>query len=227
MRSPSANHVASYRPLEAAAYLRTRGWHLEREEGERYSIWRKQAAKGNPFEVLLPTMLDAPDLAVRLQQLVETVSAAERRSVDEVREDMTTPNCDIVRARLLSEGDDLTLPLDGGADAFRYARDLLLSAASAAWQTRAVYGSKKPDAALDLIRHARLGQTQPGSYAIKIIVPLRRPSGNAAAWGIEETPPARRMTLMLVRGLRAVLAAVREAAQTGHVRAIEAGVGEG
>src|SRR5260370_539870 len=57
-----------------------------------------------------------------------------------------------------------TLPLEDGAAAFQYTRDLLLAAGCSAWKPRAVFGPRKPDQALRFVRAIQLGRTRPGSY---------------------------------------------------------------
>src|SRR5207237_556325 len=80
------------------------------------------------FEVLLPMALQAPDLSRRIVDLIDTVRIEEHRPWQDVWEDLSSPYCDIVRARLLAHEDGLTLPLEDGAAAFGYTWDLLLAA---------------------------------------------------------------------------------------------------
>lgn len=212
--TPRTSMTGSFRPLETAAYLHSRGWQVLSDRPDRYSIWGRRDWRGEEVEVLLPAATDAPDMPRRLAELFDTLAAVEGRTVAEVREDLATPHCDVIRARLAAEGMDSSLPLDTGAEAFRHTRDLLLAAACSAWRPKAVYGPRKPDEAVNVLRRARLGQTRPGSYVITVLVPL--PPSTGVRPDIGDEPPARRTTTLLAGGLRGAVAAARSSAMTGR-----------
>jgi hypothetical protein len=216
-----AELVRAYRPLDTAAYLRTHGWNHIETVDDLFSIWKKRWPNKEEFEVLLPMALQAPDLPARIADLVETVRTEERRSWEDVWEDLSSPYCDIVRARLLANEEGVTLPLEDGAAAFQYARDLLLAAACSAWKPRAVFGPRKADQALQLVRAARLGQTRPGSYVIKIITSLIDSSQKSGLFPEDDVPYPRRAMTTLANALHAAIEGVRESAAGGKISVME------
>lgn len=221
--SPTRNAealVRAYRPLDAAAYLRTRGWSQAETAGDLYALWRKRSPNNEEYEVLLPLALQAPDLGRRVEELIDTVRLEERRPWEDVWEDLSSPYCDIVRARLLAQEDGRTLPLEDGAAAFQYARDLLLAAACSAWRPRAVFGPRKPDQALQFVRASRLGQTRPGSYVIKIITPLAEAGQRNGLSPEEDVPFSRRAVAFLATGLRAAVEGARASAASGSIEGL-------
>jgi hypothetical protein len=209
--------VRAYRPLDTAAYLRTRGWTQGETAGDRYSLWYKRSPKNEEFEVLLPMALQAPDLALRVAELIDTLHIEEQRPWEDVWEDLSSPYCDIVRARLLASEDGQTLPLEDGAAAFQYVRDLLLAAGCSAWKPRAVFGPRQPDQALQFVRAIRLGQMRPGSYVLKIITPLAEADGRTSLFAADDMPFPRRAMALLATGLQAVVEGVRASAVSGTI----------
>ena len=94
---------------------------------------------------------------------------------------------------------------------------------------RVYYPSRKPAQAIDYIRRARLGQTEPGSFIITIISPvppsLAGPGGQIFELG---EPFERRVTRTLAFALNSVRQAAEDAATSGEVdsfvRAVPNGV---
>jgi hypothetical protein len=217
----------SYRPLDAAAYLRVHGWKQSHVKPDRYSLWTKSDAIRGDFEVLVPEMLDASDLCNRVAELMTTLAVEEGRVLDEVVEDIATPNCDVVRARLRDENEGATLSLENGAEAFRNIYDLLLAAGCSAWKPRAAYGPRKPDEALRFMRGLRLSPSRPGSYVIKVVSPVAPRLGQIDLFDATEEPFARRATLALARALQSAIDGVRNAAANGKVDALASAVPSG
>src|SRR5262249_40239707 len=120
----------------------------------------------------------------------------------------------LVDARLA----DASVPLDEGATFIQKAKDMMLAAACAAVNPRVYYPSRKPAQAMDYIRRARLGQTEPGSFIVTILSPvppsLADPSGHFIAL---EEPYERQVTRVLAGALDSVRRAAEDAASTGQV----------
>lgn len=230
-RENGAARARTYQPLNALAYLRTRGWNKVSESPERYSVWTRADAE-QEYEVLVPLALSAPDLGRRVQELVETLGVQEDRPADEIWEDLSSPYSDIIRLRLPGAGDDPTLPLEDGSAAFQHTRDLMLAAACAAWRPKGLYGPRKPDEALEVVRCSRLAPARPGSYVIKVITPLAAGARGAepgSLFDADDEPEsfARRATTCLTVALQAALEAAREAATAGQVDAAGARIAQG
>jgi hypothetical protein len=224
--------VRVFQPLEAAAYLRLHGWTQQDVVPERYSVWTLHEPERGEFEVLLPLARSFSDYQRRVRDVLDTLQSVEKRHLGEVLEDLSTPNADIVRARLAPEGDlNGTLPLEDGASVFQLMRDLMLSAACAAVNPRQVYAKRKPDQAMGYLREARIGQTQRGSYVITVIspVPPALRSGDESVLFEEaaDEPFARKTVRTLAEAIGAVDEGVQAAASGGSIDAFVQGVGRG
>lgn len=218
---------AAFRPNDAVAYLRTRGWSQADTVPNRYTLWVKKNPAGEEFEALVPSQLSAPDLGRRVAELLETVRTEERRPLEDVWEDMSLPSCDVVRLRLLANEPGATLPLEDGAEAFRHTKDIFTASSCAAREPRAAYGPKKAAEVLDVVRNARLGQTRPGSYIIKLISPASLPGGRTLSLTDDEVSPSRKTVMTLAGGLAAALDGVRTAAATGTIDGMKDRVANG
>jgi len=218
--------VRSYRPLDAAAYLRVHGWTQAKVFPGRYSLWTRTDARGE-FEVLLPEMLEAADILHRVTELMMTLATVEDRPLDEVAADIAMPNCDIVRTRLTDESGSASLTLESVVEVFRNVYELLLAAGCAAWKPRAAYGPRKPDQALRFMRDLRLSPARPGSYVIKVVSPVAPRLTEPDSADATEEPFARQATLALARALQAVIDGVQKAAANGKVDALASAVPTG
>jgi hypothetical protein len=212
----------AYRPLDAAAYLRARGWTLvPGGDPERYTLWHNRDARGDEYEALVPSIPSAPDLPRRIGELLDTVATQESRSPLEVWDDFSRPASDILRIRLLRGESGHALPLEDGADAFRYSRDLYLAAACAAREPRAVYGPRKAEEVNGAVRSALLGQTRPGSYVITIVARIERTSPQTTIAGEDELSLSRRAMLTLGRAAASADGFVRATASGQNLADLE------
>ncbi|HRF81106.1 MAG TPA: hypothetical protein PL070_13590 [Flavobacteriales bacterium] len=165
--------LRNYKPLDTLEYLRDRDWILQDEVPDRYAVFTKRV-NGDEFEVQLPMSPALRDLERRVRELLETLHAEEERPMDQIVEDLSLPNMDIVRTRIgIDSQYDGTLPMEDGTNAFREVRNLFLAAACSAVEPRAFYTKRKFQRAMDYVRGARLGQTQRGSYVITVYSPVQ------------------------------------------------------
>ena len=168
-----APFLRSYKPLDTLEYLRDREWVLQDEVPDRYTVLTKRAGDGEDFEVMVPMSSRLRDLERRVRELLETLHVAENRPFDQIVEDLSLPNMDIVRTRIgIDSQFDGTLPMEDGTNAFREVRNLFLAAACSAVNPKPVYTKRKFQQAMDYVRGARLGQTQRGSYVITVYSPV-------------------------------------------------------
>jgi hypothetical protein len=220
--------LRSLRPLEVAAYLRSRGWEARQLVGERASVWGR--AQDEDVELLLPADRDLADFAARMADVLRALAAVEDRSQLEILRDLAQSAHDVIRVRAAVDvPGDFTIALEAGTDLLDHARDMLLAAASATAERRAYFPTRKPSAAVDYMGRVRLGQTEPGSYVLTLLSPVSPTlrGGPQPDLGLED-PFERRVTLTLARSLSALHAAASDAAATGMFagfdRAVEQGV---
>jgi hypothetical protein len=215
-------------PLEVAAYLRSRAWVSREARGGRATIWALTVAD-EEYEALLPLDPAIGDFALRMGDLIQVLAAAEQRSQEEIYSDLLTTTADVVRIRIEdSDLQDGTLPIEVHARIAQKARDLMLAAACAATEARAVWHTRKPTQAVDQVRKVRIGQTERSSYVVTVITRVS-PELHMAQGRLFETevPFERRMTQTLASSLFHLERAAEEAALSGEFKAFDVSVTKG
>jgi hypothetical protein len=218
-RITDATALAALRPLEVVSYLRSKGWTKSREKASEWSTWVCADHEGEEFEVTVPLNHQFRDFAVRMGGVLQVLESFEGRSQLQIFHDLVVIGADVIRLRLADvELADASVPLDEGATFVQKAKDMMLAAACAAVNPRVYYPSRRPAQAMDYIRRARLGQTEPGSFIITIIspVPPSLAGPNGQLFGFEE-PYERQVTQTLAAALNSVRQAAEDAAASGSV----------
>jgi hypothetical protein len=220
--------LAAVRPLDLAAYLRTRGWQERERSAGRSAIWTLTQS-GDEFEILLPLDNTYRDYPQRIADLLKTLEQVEDRSQLEVIADVTTTSTDVVRIRTLANGNQAgTIGLEAGVELVRHSREMMLAAACAAVEPRSRYPSRKPDRAVRYLDSLALGQTERGSYVLTILSPV--PPVLAASLQADEADPEpfeRRVTRTLAEAAFAAREAVEQSVATGKLEPFERAVQRG
>jgi hypothetical protein len=208
--------LRAVRPLDLTAYLRARGWRLDRQGILKpTSDWSKEGERGH-FEIVAPRHSTWSDYPRRVREVVATLSEEEGRSELHILHDIRLASQDVVRLNAVVDGrDDGTIPLGDGALLARAARGMMLAAACSAVYPKRAYPPRKPTKATDYLNELSLGQTEHGSFVMTVLspVPPGFVQGHLALPG--ELDPgdldARSFNRNVTRTLANALHAVREA----------------
>lgn len=216
--------LMSMGPLAVATYLRSKNWQQVEVIGDKGSVWTLHS-DGQEFEILVPFNRELRDFASRMSDVLQTLEVVESRKPTEARSqvdiltDITNATSDLLRIRLASASiENGTLPIERGLRVVEHARDLLLAAACATVQPRALYQTKKATQAVDYLRQARIGQTERGSFVLIIQseVPPRLAVRDQPALIEIEEPFERRVMLTLAGAVAAARNAAQHAGATGN-----------
>ncbi|HJT33107.1 MAG TPA: hypothetical protein VJ783_13780 [Pirellulales bacterium] len=220
--------VQAIRPVDAALYLRARGWTAPQVEVGRAAIW-KTTSNGDEYEALLPLDVGLRDYALRMGDLLATLSIAEKRSQWAVYRDLLTIGSDVTRIRIADpELADGTLPIEEHAQIAQKARDLVLAAACAATETRPVWHKRKPSQAMEHMRRVRIGQSEQGSYVVTVLSRVPPFLHDEKSQLFDPEPPfERRVTETLAQSLAALERAAENAALTQEMAAFDEAVPRG
>jgi len=222
--------LASTRPQELVAYLRSRGWHEHGTYRQVAGIWRR-AEQGEDFEILVPMDPELADFAARIADALETLEAVERRSQLDILRDVATSMADVVRIPATrADLRDGSMPVNDGVAFFTHARELMMAAACSAIEPRGVFAARRPAPATQYLDRARFGQTERSSYVVTVVspVPPRLVAGVQGEGTNEvEEPYERRVTTTLMRALGSAQRAADRAAATGNLAAFQEAVADG
>src|SRR5204862_7487798 len=111
----------------------------------------------------------------------------ESRSQYEIYQDLVRTNQDIVRISI-DVPESGRVGLDEAGVLFSAARDLVLAAACSAHTRRAYFPRRKPQRAVDYVRHVNLAAPEAGSFVVVLESPLPAPFGQQQALGLGGEP---------------------------------------
>ncbi|MGH7295784.1 MAG: hypothetical protein ACRELB_12650 [Polyangiaceae bacterium] len=167
-----------------------------------------------------------------MAEVLTGLALVEKRSQLEILQDLAVAGSDVVRLRLLgSELADGSLPLEDGAQLVERVREVMLASACATVQPRPFFGTRKPAEAVEYVRKLRLGQTERGSFVVKVLSPVSPllSMEEAGVFFPESEPPPfeRRVTQTLMGAAAAATTAVVDAGATGALGPFEEAVTKG
>ncbi|TMQ03028.1 MAG: hypothetical protein E6J91_48750 [Deltaproteobacteria bacterium] len=172
-------------PGTLTAYLRSRGWAPLRVEHE-LGFFHKQI-DGEDVECDVPLRQNARDYPRRIREVLENLTLIESRSQYEIYQDLVRTNQDIVRISI-DVPESGRVGLDEAGVLFSAARDLVLAAACSAHTRRAYFPRRKPQRAVDYVRHVNLAAPEAGSFVVVLESPLPAPFGQQQALGLGGEP---------------------------------------
>lgn len=220
-----ADAVAALRPLEIASYLHASAWKRSEVKEGQYAVW----TWGDDVEAFLPLRIDTSDYALRMGDLLAVLAVVEKRSQWDVYSDLLITASDVVRIRIADvELSDGTLPIEEHAQIAQKARDLMLAAACAAKEKRAVWHKRKPADAMEHVRRVRIGQSERGSYVMTVMTRVTPALRSSSGQLFEAEPPYdRRVTQTLAQSLSALAGATEQAALSQRMDAFDGAISRG
>lgn len=213
-------------PTNVSHYLRAGGWRRVASDEGRYSLWATIDSSGG-IEALLPLNQRFADYALRIAELLETLSQFEKRSQLEILDDIHNVANDVFRFRTdppVSQPG--TIPLEEGVRLVSCARDMLVAAANAEHEPRPYY-TRLSNEVEDVLRRVLFGQTKRSSYVVTALIPvppsLQLPLDESLVpLGLE--PFERRVGIRLLSSLEALADAAFESAAKSSVEPIREAV---
>lgn len=226
-------------PAQVRLYALGAGWKLA-EGVKRGAVVLNHPTDGLS-QIRLPSGPDDPDYAHRMRDAVLKLAGSQNRDPAELLYDLTLPPADVLHLRLRShDAANGTLPLALGVKLSYSGQQLLTAAACSAHQPRAYYPNPTFGPVTDFLGRCRLGQSRNGTgYAATVIapvVPVFKPSlvdgYDDPTWTADEleslavanAPFERKVTLTLMRALRALRTSLDGGQPTGTQENVERGV---
>jgi hypothetical protein len=214
------------RPSDLTAYLRAFDWQ-EVQRNEKATVWI-QRQDNEEFEILLPLQRDVRDFSIRMSEVLSTLSVFEQRSPTAVLNDLkTVTGADVIRVCVQND----TLPLNDGVLLMQHAKNLLLAAACATVDYRAYFAPRKASEVTDYLQKIYLGQTEQGSYVVRLISPvnpqLRYQTNNQLSMFALEPPFERRVVQTLMQSLSALQKAALQASHSSDFTPFQDAVRQG
>lgn len=155
---------------EVRDYLRFTGW-TEQPPGPAGALWVRREASGDSAAIGVPRVLRNGQL--EYTGVIERLAAYERRPSTEVAEAVQNVYTDVANLRAANESLIRgSIPLRAGVSLVSSAARMVRACATTAQRPRANIGSAYSKVADELIKAARFGHTQEGSYVLPVLMPL-------------------------------------------------------
>lgn len=198
-------------PLDVAAYLRLNRWQNAPYLGDKAFSWTGTDKMGDKVVMLQPLLTEFGDYADRMAEILHTLERCEQRSQLAIHSDILTVTTDVIRVRVTAdEAFGGSIPLEDGPSLVQSARDMLRAAACSASAPKPAWLRRRPEEAEEYMRRTRLGQTEHGSFVLRILSKVPP----AIDGDMFEEPFERRVTKTLSAGLEQA----RVTAQDGAIQ---------
>jgi hypothetical protein len=203
-------------PANIEKYLSGKNWRKSPDSSNDITIWDINI-RDNHFRIWLPLSKRFVDYSESISRLVKTVSQSEDRSEIDVLDDLETIAVgDVLRIRTYDEAkkSSTSLPLKEGIALIEKAKNMTLAAAFATEAKRPVYNISRSNEISTYMNSLRLGQTERGSYKIKIISPLPLHE-QLTIPDLDTYPFERKVMINLMSGLEALYEVSKEMNRKG------------
>lgn len=192
--------LGQLRPLAVRDYADARGWQAVPLEGRRFWLFRHPEKRLRQLQI--PIDSDDPGFVDAMFDVVERLVELEARPIEAVLDDLQAAHADVLRFRVANgESADGQIPLDADLQLREGARKALLASACSVVNPAPFHPRLSRGEADALLAACRAGQTEVGSYVVKIICPLHASPGDGDSRHEGLEPFTRRVTSHLMRTL--------------------------
>jgi hypothetical protein len=217
-------------PTAMRAYLVYEGWKRIESFGEFGEVYGRSGDATNN-EVIVPVSTAIADYASAVAQALRFIATYEDRDELAIYADLSRADRDVIRVRAPEADSDGSISIDPGVELVQHARDMLASAACAAFDPRPAYHLGKVQQAEGYMRRVRLGQTEHGSFVITLLAPmppvLASPQQTSLWPNLDQEPFERQVTRMLTQSLHSAHEAVVESNRGDGLKAFAGAVSKG
>ncbi len=214
------NVFNSIEPDILVRYLLANGWIKVRSVEGEMIVFGRGDSKGKKPLIWMPVSNDLSDYAPMVARLIRTVSQEMDKSEIQIMDDLETVSVgDVIGVRSYDPLDlnDHTLPLSDAIGLLGRAKAMALAGASSAIEHRPVQSRRPSIEARQFVNNLRLGQTERGSFIVRLISPIINPkSGEPLEFqGMDRLPFSRRAVMELVKGLNSLKDATQDNKERG------------
>ena len=199
-------------------YLKVADW-KERVPGDAGALWDNVNGEGQDFTIAVPTVI--PPDSVEWRSVIERLAAFELLSVAQVVYRLQNQFVDVTRFRAANDYViHESIPLTAGVGLIGAAYKMLRASATTARRPRGHIAGDFSKIGDQIVAHARLGQTEKGSYVLPVLMPLTKAElpvlegfSQLGVFRVAPEPNERRVTRTLAQALTAIQTYIVQPAQ--------------
>jgi hypothetical protein len=163
--------VLQVNPFEVRRYALSEGW--RRVEGVNGAIALYQHPESELDQLIVPLDPSIDDYATNMADVIARLAVRSGLLPIQILEDLLNSPCDLVRFRLDEQDSQRgSIPLAQGISLLGAVERALLSAACSVIQPQAFHPRLSRSEAEQLVKACRMGQTERGSFVLKVACPL-------------------------------------------------------
>ncbi len=193
-------------PTAVRDYAKSRGWQPGKRSRRR--LWIFCHPKADLRQLIIPIDRDAA-WADALLEVVLRLAELEQLAPEIVLDNLLTVDSDVVRFRV--GGEDVSggmLPMADAAGLIEGAKRALLSSACSVINKVRYHPRMSRSEAEEFLRVCKMGQTETGSYVVKVVCPLTEMEEPSLLREME--PFARETTMLLMRGCHKMVQSIEQ-----------------
>ena len=192
-------------PMALSAYARSLGWVNTDTYGDHSDVYD---AKGLP-EIIIPRVHFLGDYVTDVSKLIDVFASVSNIDTLTLYYSLLTAEYDVFRVRAVGSLDDGSIAMDEGIILVSEARKMLSAAALSLYSPKPFYPGRPDSLTSKFLSRVRLGQTEQGSYVVKLLSPILPKEENLDKPRLfEEEPIERQMTIRLTEALDATREAI-------------------
>ena len=198
------------------SYLESEGWELVSDNERWYVFEGCEDIEGDPFEIVLPKNINAPDYPMYVQHTIKILSSLMDKTPEKITNDILFYDWDILMVRMTENVDATSIPIHLAAKQIPALKQLIAYAASSEQDAKTYFDNSA--SGNKMLKHYRFGHTFASSfgYRIKSLVGdkkrFHQEPRQMDLFEEDESevilPPSRRVMERIIRGLTATEEAV-------------------
>lgn len=196
------------------SYLKSEGWELVSDNERWYVFEGCEDIDGDPFEIVLPKNINAPDYRTYVQHTVNILSSLKDKAPQTIADDILLYDRDVLMIRILENVDTTSIPIHLASKQIPALKQLIAHAASLEQDENDDKSHFQTASTADeMVRHYRFGHTFSGSFGYRIESPIK---GSVHFQRdmfkdkpIAILPPERRIMERIIKGLATTEEAVK------------------
>lgn len=195
-------------PIDLRDFLKSQGWSVfEQALADRLFVLSNPAFPRR--QLVFPMDLTAPDYAESVDLVLGKIGKLTGIARNSLEAKLFSIRDDVLRLRVFSSANDYDIPLNFASSLITNAEKLLKSAACTVLRPRAHHPRLSLSEATQLIEKSRFGQTERGSYVVRVSCPLNALEVQGSLeLGNSDAPFVRQVTLSLNQALQQLTSAI-------------------
>jgi hypothetical protein len=196
-------------PTDLRDFLKGQGWSLL-EAALRDRLYVLENASYPRRQFIFPIDAQAPDYADSVESVLDKFAEIAGITKTSVMQKVGCVKDDVLRLRVFHDGNDAALPLAFAASFVSSTEKLIKSAASTVLRPRAHHPRLGFSEAAQLVEKSRFGQTERGSFIIRVECPIYAMEVQGSLTHQEDVPFVRQVTSTLQTALVQLISAIEE-----------------